>query len=490
MVSSMWNGVMGIQVHDRALNVVANNSTNTNVYGYKPDEVSFTDLLYSADGTGKGVQLSSVKKVFNQGQIQPTDNPYDVAIEGSGYFVLNDIKSNELFYTRAGNFQMGNDGLLQTPDGMKVLGLQSDAPIVTSTDANVVEFNNDYTKFVASDFVNSNTDFFQSVNARATDYTSTATDIGESGNGYKSKSTLTLEIDKMILDYREKLSNYGSNSTVDSIPSTTQITQFNFGSSMNLLNDENDYIEVTIDNTAHREYFDTDIETTLKNFSDRISDTVGLTASVDTTTGVLNIETTIPGKSAKITQGIINNREVFSATLQEATLGTGLGMVESSKAALMSALQSAGAEFLEIKNNISYTNQEDLTTLGTIQLKLENMTLSENTFGTISIEENGLVFLEDGDNKFVVGKIQTVAFRAEQELQPTGSNLFAMTEESGEPYFAKDINKVVYNSLELSNANLTDGLATILGLQRAFEANAKSITTSDELLKTAIALRK
>ena len=111
---------------------------------------------------------------------------------------------------------MGNDGLLQTPDGMKVLGLQSDAPIVTSTDANVVEFNNDYTKFVASDFVNSNTDFFQSVNARATDYTSTATDIGESGNGYKSKSTLTLEIDKMILDYREKLSNYGSNSTVDS----------------------------------------------------------------------------------------------------------------------------------------------------------------------------------------------------------------------------------------------------------------------------------
>jgi flagellar hook protein FlgE len=486
----MWNGVMGIQVHDRALNVVANNSTNTNVYGYKPDEVSFTDLLYSADGTGKGVQLSSVKKVFNQGQIQPTDNPYDVAIEGSGYFVLNDIKSNELFYTRAGNFQMGNDGLLQTPDGMKVLGIRTDVPIVTSTDANVVEFNNDYTKFVASDFVNSNTDFFQSVNARATDYASTATDIGESGNGYKSKSTLTLEIDKMILDYREKLSNYGSHSTVDSTPSTTQITQFNFGSSMNLLNDENDYIEVTIDNTAHREYFDTDIETTLKNFSDRISDTVGLTASVDTTTGVLTIETTIPGKSAKITQGIINNREVFSATLQEATLGTGLGMVESSKAALMSALQSAGAEFLEIKNNISYTNQEDLTALGTIQLKLENMTLSENTFGTISIEENGLVFLEDGDNKFVVGKIQTVAFRAEQELQPTGSNLFAMTEESGEPYYAKDINKIVYNSLELSNANLTDGLATILGLQRAFEANAKSITTSDELLKTAIALRR
>ncbi len=490
MVSSMWNGVMGIQIHDRALNVVANNSTNTNVYGYKPDEVSFTDLLYSADGTGKGVQLSSVRKVFNQGQIQPTDNPYDVAIDGSGYFVLKDIQSDELFYTRAGNFQMGNNGLLQTPDGMKVLGLQPDAPIVTSTDENVVEFNNDYTKFVASDFVNSNTDFFQSVNARATDYASSATDIGESGNGYKSKSTIILEIDKMILDYREKLANYGSNSTVDSTPSTTQKTQFNFGSSMNLLNDENDYIEVTIDNTAHREYFDTDIETTLKNFSDRISNTVGLTASVDTTTGVLTIETTIPGKSAKITQGIINNKEVFSSTLQEATLGTGLGMVESSKAALISALQSAGAEFLEIKNNISYTNQEDLTNLGTIQLKLENMALSENTFGTISIEENGLVFLEDGDNKFVVGKIQTVAFRAEQELQPTGSNLFSMTEESGEPYYAKDINKVVYNSLELSNANLTDGLATILGLQRAFEANAKSITTSDELLKTAIALRK
>lgn len=489
MVSSLWNGVIGIHTHDRALNVVANNSTNTNVYGYKPDEITFSDLLYAPDGTGKGTQISSVHKVFNQGEILVTNNPYDVAIEGSGYFVLDDPNSNELFYSRAGNFQMGNGGLLQTADGKNVLGLQPEDPVVISSNPNVVEFNQNHTEFIASEFVNSNSAFYQSVNVRATNFESSATDIGTSGNGYKSRSTLLTDIDKLIIDYRDKLNIYASSAEDPSTSSTTQITKMNFGSATDLLNDENDFIKVTINNTEYRQQFDTDVDTTLKKFSDKISDSEGLTSSIDLTTGVLTLETIIPGQSVKVGEGIVNNKAVFSYNTQEATTGTGTGMVDSSRAALKSAIESAGAEFLEIKNNVSLTTQENLDNLGEIQLKLENMTLSENTFGTIGIEENGLVFLTDGDNKFLVGKVQTVAFRAEQELEPVGSNLFAKTKDSGEPYFAADINKILHNSLELSNANLSESLATILGLQRAFEANAKSITTSDEILKMTIQLK-
>jgi len=485
----MWNGVSGIKVHDRALNVVANNSTNTNVYGYKPDEVSFADLLYSSDGTGKGTQVSSVRKVLNQGDIELTNNPYDVAIDGKGYFVLFDQSSQETYYSRAGNFQMGDDGLLQTPDGKKVYGLQPEPPIINSTDVNTTEFNEDYINFIASSFVNSHTDYYQSINARATDYESTATDIGTSGNGFKSRSTLINEIDMMIVDYRNKLNSYIHNAMEPATDSTIQIKEFNFGTEVGSLTTENDFIRITIGNEEITQYFDTDAQTTLRKFTDKVSDIEGLTASVDSATGVVTVETTIPGESVKISEGVINNKLVFATDVQDATVGTGLGMVNSSRDALIAAIQSAGGEFLEIRNNISLTQQENLDNLDTIQLKLENMSLSENTFGTISIEENGLVFLADGDNKFVVGKVQTVAFRGEQDLDPIGGNLFRQSAGSGDPYFAGDLNKVIYNSLELSNANLSDSLATILGLQRAFEASAKTITTSDELLKTAIQLK-
>lgn len=393
MVSSLWNGVMGMNVHNQALNIVANNSTNTNVYGYKPDEVNFSDLLYSADGTGRGTQISSIQKNFKQGDITVTNNPYDVAIEGSGFFVMRDTTSNELFYSRAGNFQMGKDGLLKTADGAKnVLGLQPEDPIVLSSDPNVVEFNDDYVKFIASEFVNSSTSFYESINTRATDYQSSATDIGVSGAGYKSKSTLLTDIDKLIIDYREKLNAYASDAEATSSNSTTQITQLNFGSATNLLNDENDVIKLTINNVEYKQNFDTDIDTTLKKFSDQISNSEGLTSSIDLATGVLRIETLIPGQSVKVGDGVINNKAVFSYTVQEPVMGSGLGMVESSRTALRSAIESAGAEFLEIKNDLSLTNQHNLDNLDNIQLKLENMSLSENTFGIIGIEENGLVF--------------------------------------------------------------------------------------------------
>jgi len=56
--------------------------------------------------------------------------------------------------------------------------------------------------------------------------------------------------------------------------------------------------------------------------------------------------------------------------------------------------------------------------------------------------------------------------------------------------YAGDLNKIVSNSLELSTANVGTSLTNLLIYQKAFEANSKSITTSDEMLKTAIELRK
>ena len=55
MIGAMWNGVSGIWNHDKGIAVESNNLANSNTVGYKKDQISFSDLLYSQEGFGKGV---------------------------------------------------------------------------------------------------------------------------------------------------------------------------------------------------------------------------------------------------------------------------------------------------------------------------------------------------------------------------------------------------------------------------------------------------
>ena len=123
-----------------------------------------------------------------------------------------------------------------------------------------------------------------------------------------------------------------------------------------------------------------------------------------------------------------------------------------------------------------------------MQLSLSNLNLS-NSMGDVVIED-GVVYVKDGENKFIVGKIQTAVFTNEQGLSPEGGNLYSVSDESGTAKYAGKLNKLVGSALEQSKANLGNSLTALLIYQKAFEANSKSITTSDELLKTAIELKK
>ena len=133
------------------------------------------------------------------------------------------------------------------------------------------------------------------------------------------------------------------------------------------------------------------------------------------------------------------------------------------------------------------TVQENLN-LNNIQLSLSNLNLS-NIIGDVVIEY-GIVYVKDWENKFLVGKIQTAAFTNEQGLSPEGGNLYSATSESGSAKYAGKLNKLVGSALEQSKSNLGNSLTALLIYQKAFEANSKSITTSDDLLKTAIELKK
>jgi flagellar basal-body rod protein FlgG len=127
----------GMLAQQMNVEVISNNIANMNTSGYKRQRAEFSDLLYqdqrrvgsnsSDQGTivpsgiqlGLGVKPAAVYRIGEQGSIQITDNSFDVAINGKGFFQI-ELPSGETGYTRAGSFQLSPEGDLVTPDGYLV----------------------------------------------------------------------------------------------------------------------------------------------------------------------------------------------------------------------------------------------------------------------------------------------------------------------------------------------------------------------------------
>ena len=133
-VGSFSAGLSGLSAHATALNVIGNNLANINTVGYKASTVSFQDLVSQtiggANGTaqvGLGVVTGAIGPVFSQGSIENSREPTNVAIQGNGFFIVNNDAGSA--YTRAGNFNFNAAGELVTSDGYKVQGYTQLDPV-------------------------------------------------------------------------------------------------------------------------------------------------------------------------------------------------------------------------------------------------------------------------------------------------------------------------------------------------------------------------
>ncbi len=138
-MSSFSIALSGLNADSAALDVVGNNLANLNTTGYKDSTVSFYDLLQQsvAGGStqiGGGVSAPQTERVFSQGSIQATGGNYDAAIQGNGFFVVQDPSGNTL-YTRAGNFNLDANGNLVTATGQLVQGWVAQNGVVNTSGA-------------------------------------------------------------------------------------------------------------------------------------------------------------------------------------------------------------------------------------------------------------------------------------------------------------------------------------------------------------------
>ncbi len=485
MISSLYNGITGLFSHESALNVESNNIANVNTVGYKSDRISFSDLLY-VDRIGHGAQTQSIQKDFTTGNINITGNSYDVAIEGNGFFIVQDPNSDARYYTKAGNFLQDVNGFLTTQTGEYVQGV---SPTITGD----LIANDLYTQFISSNTIEFDTSI-STTNARATDYAQSAeAEIDPiTGRVTKTQSSIISDIQQLQQDYNEKLNEY-ANTQIAGTASTNQISTTVYNDYATQLTQTGDIVSIVIDNKEFSQEFTVDAQTTMQLLAEQISSSQGVQdANFDAITGALTINTLIPGENLVISGALINSN-AYNVTQISAVKGTGEAAVASSFAALETAIQRANAQIAQVTTSVSTATTPNqvlnLNSLGDLQLNLTQLGISDNQFSQIEID-NGVIYMSQGDNRYVVGRIQTAGFADELSLDPQGGNLFAANTETGDPLDSTSSSKLIGRSLELSNANLSESLVNLIVYQRAFEANSKTITTSDEFLSTAIQLKR
>ncbi len=140
-IQTLYTAATGMDALQTKLDVIANNLANVNTTGFKRDRANFEDLFYRQERlpgaidqagqltpvgihVGLGSRVQSVEAEFTQGAFQTTNQELDLAIEGAGFFQVQDPATGEFLYTRAGNFSKNNNGDIVMASAMTGRALQ------------------------------------------------------------------------------------------------------------------------------------------------------------------------------------------------------------------------------------------------------------------------------------------------------------------------------------------------------------------------------
>ncbi len=135
MMRAMFAAVSGLRANQTMMDVVGNNIANVNTPGFKASSVTFEEALSQllrgpADSInplqlGLGVRVASIDPIFTQGAVQVTGRSTDLAIQGDGFFIVEN--DGQRLYTRSGSFSFDGNGNLVASNGFRVLGWVADA---------------------------------------------------------------------------------------------------------------------------------------------------------------------------------------------------------------------------------------------------------------------------------------------------------------------------------------------------------------------------
>ena len=438
VAQALYTGVTGLSVNADGMSVVANNIANANAKGFKRDRAEFEDLLSlsltSGSGAaqiGRGSRLADVKTMHTQGGLTVTDNLTDIAVQGEGFFIISDPQANAQetagkFYTRVGSLQFDKDGYFSTAYGARVQGYMADADGTLS---------------------------------------SRLTDVRIETNSIPPKQTkkvgMNIQLDSRSPKIEKpwdptdpvRTSNFSSSLTVfDSHGHTHQMTLFFRKISASEQGTEWEW-HATVDS---KEVVDPD-EGDFKEFASGTTkfDKYGL------------LEEEVTNKSSvNFINGAFPEQEI------EFDFGRNIG--EEGGKGVNASTSIAG-------KSVTIFHEQDGYEAG--QLKGLNIGLDGVFSGvfTNGIERN-------------LGGIALATFSNQDGLKKAGKNMFYSSMDSGPPNIGLPTTgmrgSLYASSLEESNVDLASEFVKMITTQRFFQANSRSITTTDTMIEEVINLKR
>jgi flagellar hook protein FlgE len=404
-------GLSGLNAASANLEVIGNNVANANTAGFKASRAEFSDVYATYWGgatlnqTGIGVNVSDIAQMFQQGNMSVTNNPLDMAVNGSGFFRMN--SQGSVTFTRNGQFRVDKDGYFANSQGDRLTGYPANAAGAILQSSSPVD-----------------------LRVSTMDLSPSSTTAASITSNFDSRKTA---MSAAAFDFSDPLTYHNT---------TTMQVFDSLGNAHNL----SIYFLKTAPNSW--EVFGEGDGVPL-NASASLG-TVNFTSAgaIDTATTSLPFSLSIP-----VTTGAVSPQSVALDFAGATQFGSNFGVTQISQDGYASG------------RLLGFSTTSD----GIIQGRYSNgQTLSQ-------------------------GQIILASFTNQQGLQPIGNSAWAETSESGQPIVGApnqgSRGVVVAGSLEESNVDLTAELVNMITAQRAYQANAQTIKTQDQLMQTLVNLR-
>jgi flagellar hook protein FlgE len=434
---SFQQGISGLNAASRNLDVIGNNIANANTVGAKVARAEFADVYANAamhqleNGAGMGVRVASVTQQFGQGSIRTTENPMDVAINGRGFFRVAAPGSADAAYTRNGQFQLDKQGFVVNNAGLRLQGYAIDP---TTGKPGGVTGDVQLPSQVLSPHVTSTGDVALNLDAR-TPAPTVNTPAFALGN-------------------------------VDSYNSATSMAVYDQQGNEHVLSMY--FRRTPTDNQW-------DVYTALDG------------------TGVPAVAGGVQAAAGRLSfspDGRLDPAQ--SGTLNAGVLSPGgLTLPLPFPSGTLPVPPSASTTSAPVTVSFGKSTQFG-SAFGVTSVSQDGYSPGQLTgFG---IDSSGMVQARYSNGKTMpAAQVALADFRNEQGLVAVGGNLWRATPASGQPAIgtpgSANLGVLAGGALEESNIDLTQQLVDMISAQRAYQANAQTIKTQDQLTSTLVNLR-
>ncbi len=456
MMRSLFSGVSGLKNHQTRMDVIGNNISNVNTYGFKTSRVTFQDMLsqtlsgaakpeenvggVNPKQVGLGMTIASIDRIFTQGSIQTTGNQTDLAISGDGFFMVSNGDKN--FFTRAGTFSLDRDGNLVNPaNGLKVQGWMAERNEEGEMILN--------SKGTPQDVV---VPIYSKVEAKETSVVKYKCNLDSKKPVLPENATPKMIASAAVTTNIDVYDNLGNPHRMTLNLWHTGVNEWTASASMS---DANGPVTLDIPGMegANQE-----------NSSSKMI----LRFSPDGRLIAANDEGTADGINqgnifANLNYRIDGDPNVRNIRLDLGKSGLVEGITQFSSPSTTKAVEQDGY-------SMGYMEGFNIDNSGVIT----------------GVYSNGV--------KQAIGQVAMAVFTNPGGLTAVGENLFEVSNNSGLANIGEanqgGRGKIVAGALEMSNVDLSDQFTDMIITQRGFQANSRTITTSDQMLQELINLKR